>query len=88
MVDMHAQIMRSQRNEVSATVITARAMSPQEVAQLSEIIGMYFVDGGAKTKVLLEQKVDPDMLGGLQLTVGSTFVDFSLRTQIDDIEEA
>lgn len=86
MIDVHAQIVRSQKNEVSATIVTARPMTASETTKLRAAIAAHFVDSGPSTKVLLEQRVDPSILGGLQLTVGSTYVDFSLKAQVDEIE--
>lgn len=38
-------------------------------------------------KVLLEEKVDPDVLGGMVVKVGSTVYDGSARTQLRNIRE-
>lgn len=87
MVEVYDQLLRARRNEVSATVTTAQPMTASETKELQRVIAEYFADGGS-AKVVLEQRVEPDILGGLKLMVGSTYVDFSVKTQIDDIEEA
>ncbi|MGA7106059.1 MAG: ATP synthase F1 subunit delta [Candidatus Deferrimicrobiaceae bacterium] len=45
------------------------------------------LEGQTGKKVVLEEKVDPDVLGGMVVQVGSTVYDGSARTQIRQIRE-
>lgn len=45
------------------------------------------LEGQTGKKVLLEEKVDPDVLGGMVVKVGSTVYDGSARTQIRQIRD-
>jgi F-type H+-transporting ATPase subunit delta len=45
------------------------------------------LEGQTGKKVMLEEKVDPDVLGGMVVKVGSTVYDGSARTQIRQIRE-
>ena len=45
------------------------------------------LEGQTGKKVVLEEKVDPDVLGGMVVKVGSTVYDGSARTQIQHIRE-
>jgi F-type H+-transporting ATPase subunit delta len=45
------------------------------------------LEGQTGKKVVLEEKVDPDVLGGMVVKVGSTVYDGSARTQIQQIRE-
>jgi F-type H+-transporting ATPase subunit delta len=45
------------------------------------------LEGQTGKKVVLEEKVDPDVLGGMVVKVGSTVYDGSARTQIERIRQ-
>ena len=71
------------RGEVSAQVTSARQLNDAEVASLKDIL---------KSKLgrdaRLEAKVDPSLLGGLVVKVGSRMIDSSLRTKLNGIRAA
>ena len=72
-----------QRGEVQAQVTSARALSDAETVELKAIL---------KSKLgrdpRLETKVDPNLLGGLVVKVGSRMIDSSLRTKLTGIRAA
>jgi F-type H+-transporting ATPase subunit delta len=71
------------RGEVQAQVTSARALSDAETVELKAIL---------KSKLgrdpRLETKVDPTLLGGLVVKVGSRMIDSSLRTKLTGIRAA
>jgi F-type H+-transporting ATPase subunit delta len=71
------------RGEVEATVVSARALSEAEAVELKAIL---------KSKLgrdpRLKTKVDPSLLGGLIVKVGSRMIDSSLRTKLTGIRAA
>lgn len=71
------------RGEVRAQVISARALSDSETVELKAVL---------KSKLgrdpRLETKVDPTLLGGLVVKVGSRMIDSSLRTKLNGIRVA
>ncbi|MGZ5934691.1 MAG: F0F1 ATP synthase subunit delta [Rhizomicrobium sp.] len=71
------------RGEVQAQVTSARALSDSETIELKAIL---------KSKLgrdpRLETKVDPNLLGGLVVKVGSRMIDSSLRTKLTSIRAA
>ena len=71
------------RGEVRAQVISARALSDLETVELKAVL---------KSKLgrdpRLETKVDPTLLGGLVVKVGSRMIDSSLRTKLNGIRVA
>ena len=71
------------RGEVSASVTSARALNDAEVAQLKQILKSRL---GRDAR--LEAKVDPSLLGGLVVKVGSRMIDSSLRTKLTGIRAA
>jgi F-type H+-transporting ATPase subunit delta len=72
-----------QRGEVDAEVTSARALSDAEAAELRQVL---------KTKLgrdaRLQAKVDPTLLGGLIVKVGSRMIDSSLRTKLEGFRAA
>ena len=71
------------RGEVEATVTSARALDEAQIASLKQIL---------KSKLgrdaRLEAKVDPSLLGGLVVKVGSRMIDSSLRTKLNGMRAA
>jgi F-type H+-transporting ATPase subunit delta len=71
------------RGEVQAQVTSARVLSNAETVELKAIL---------KSKLgrdpRLETKVDPSLLGGLVVKVGSRMIDSSLRTKLTGIRAA
>jgi F-type H+-transporting ATPase subunit delta len=72
-----------QRGEVSAAVTSARPLNDAEVAELKQILKSKL---GREAR--LEAKVDPSLLGGLVVKVGSRMIDSSLRTKLSGIRAA
>ena len=81
MISAYTEILRAQKGEIEASVATAKPLSANETKQLKSIIAEEF----RSENVVLTQVVDESLLAGLTLTVGSTYVDLSVRSQIDDI---
>ena len=71
------------RGEVTAQVTSARALSDAEVTELKAIL---------KSKLgrdaRLDAKVDPSLLGGLVVKVGSRMIDSTLRTKLNGLRAA
>ena len=71
------------RGEVQAQVTSARALSDAETVELKAILKSRL---GRDPR--LEAKVDPNLLGGLVVKVGSRMIDSSLRTKLNSIRAA
>jgi len=71
------------RGEISAEVISSRALSDSQINEIGSSIGN--VTG---KKVFIEKIVDENILGGLIVKVGSQMVDSSLRTKINKLRFA
>lgn len=77
-----AQLSRH-RGEVTAEVISAGALSPAQLDAVTDALKR--VLGG---KVAVDAQVDPTLIGGMVVRVGSRMVDFSLRTKIEKLQLA
>jgi F-type H+-transporting ATPase subunit delta len=71
------------RGEVSAQVTSARPLSDAQTTELKNILRTKL---GREAR--LETKVDPSLLGGLVVKVGSRMIDSSLRTKLDGLRLA
>jgi len=72
------------RGETSAVVTSAVPLTPQQLQQLTDALRS--VLGGAK--VSIDAHVDPDILGGLVVKVGSRLFDSSIRSKLARLQLA
>ena len=76
-------LLAKHRGEIAATVISARALSADETAELKRTL---------KDKLgrepMLRTQVDAKLLGGLVVKVGSRMIDSSLRSKLDSLRAA
>lgn len=76
-------IAAAQRGEVSATVTSAHPLSDDQLATLKTKL-----TAREGRTVMLSAAVDPDLLGGLVVTIGSTRIDASIRTRLNSLAQA
>ncbi len=72
------------RGEVVAEVTSAHALSESQLASLTDTL--MGTSGGQKIKI--NAKVDPAILGGLIVKMGSRMIDSSLRTRLNALKIA
>jgi len=72
------------RGETTASVTSAVPLSPQQLQQLSDTLRS--VLGGAK--VSIDARVEPEILGGLVVKVGSRLFDSSIRSKLQRLQLA
>lgn len=73
----------TRRGEVVAEVASAQALAPAQLAKLTDTLRTAL--GG---KVTVQSRVDPDLLGGLVVKIGSRMIDASLRTKLQRLRLA
>ena len=76
-------IAAAQRGEVTAEVTSAHALTDQ---QLEALRTRLTAREGRTVKVV--PSVDPDLLGGLVVTIGSKRIDGSIRTRLNSLSQA
>jgi F-type H+-transporting ATPase subunit delta len=83
MADDYLALLAAHRGEVSAEVAAAAALAPSQIealkGQLAKVVGK---------AVNLDLKVDPALIGGLVVKVGSRMVDSSLRSKLQRLQLA
>eukprot|EP01116_Phalansterium_solitarium_P002126 TRINITY_DN1197_c0_g1_i1.p2 TRINITY_DN1197_c0_g1~~TRINITY_DN1197_c0_g1_i1.p2 ORF type:complete len:244 (-),score=87.46 TRINITY_DN1197_c0_g1_i1:323-1054(-) len=80
-VDAFQRLMADHRNEVSAVVISASALSPALLARLSEKLKNKFLR--PQDTLQIQTKIDESMIAGFQVQLGEKFIDMSLKTELD-----
>jgi F-type H+-transporting ATPase subunit delta len=76
-------IAAAQRGEVTATVTSAHPLSADQLAALKTKL-----TAREGRTVMLTAAVDPDLLGGLVVTIGSQRIDASIRTRLNSLAQA
>lgn len=76
-------IAAAQRGEVTATVTSAHPLSDDQIAALKTKL-----TAREGRTVMLSASVDPDLLGGLVVTIGSQRIDASIRTRLNSLAKA
>ncbi len=83
MINAFQEILKAYRGEVIAKVVSASELSDKQVKalgdQLKKAIG---------TRVTIDTSVEPELLGGLVVKVGSRMIDSSLRTKLQQLRLA
>lgn len=77
------KMLADKRGEVAAEVTAAHALTDAQKAAVSEAIKR--VVGG---KVSIDMKIDPSLLGGLIVRVGSRMIDGSVKTKLQKLQLA
>ena len=83
MIRAFAAIAAAQRGEVTAEVASAHPLSEDQVASLQEKL-----KAREGRTVKIRTSVDPDLLGGLVVTIGSKRIDSSIRTRLNTLAHA
>jgi len=83
MIAAFAAIAAAQRGEVSAEVVSAHPLDASQVEQLSQTL-----TARECREVKLSTRVDPDILGGLIVKIGSRQIDSSIRTRLNSLAQA
>jgi len=76
-------LVANQRGEMSADVTSAQALKPAQVAALAGTL-----KDALKRDIRITQTVDPTLLGGLVVKVGSRQIDSSLKSKLVRMERA
>jgi len=81
MIKAYRKMLADKRGELTAEVTAARALTPAQQAAVGDAIKRVF--GGI---VAVDVKVDPSLLGGLIVRVGSRMIDNSLKTKLQKLQ--
>ena len=83
MIRAFRAMLARERGETSASVTAAAKLTEAQIAALKQAL-----KAALGKEVMLEERVDPALIGGLVVTVGSRMVDTSLRTKLNSLKIA
>jgi len=83
MIDAFAALVAEAKGEISATVTSAAPLSDAQLAQIRDTLATR-----AKRSVAVTATVDPALIGGLVVRLGSRMIDSSIRTKLQMLEIA
>ena len=76
------------RGEVVAEVASAHALSDAQLTELKATLKAFVVRDALGKDVAVHTKVDPSLLGGLVVKIGSRMIDSSLKTRLTALKVA
>jgi F-type H+-transporting ATPase subunit delta len=79
----YEHLVAKSRGETEAEVTAARHLKDDEIAELKSVLKAKL---GKEPR--LHSRIDPTLLGGLVIKVGSRMIDSSLRTKLDSLRAA
>jgi F-type H+-transporting ATPase subunit delta len=83
MIEAYLARLAARRGEVAAEVMTARPLDQAQLGQLNEQLRRT-----VGRRVSIEARVDPTLIGGMIVKVGSRMVDSSIRSQLHRLQLA
>lgn len=83
MIKAFRTLLADSRGEVAAEVVSATPLSDKHLAAVADAL-----KASTGAKIALSSRVDPGLLGGMIVRVGSRMVDSSLRTKLSRLELA
>ena len=82
-IEAYRAMLAEHKGEVAAELVSAVPLQEEQVATLEKQLS-----GAVGKQVMLAARVDPGLLGGLVVRVGSRMLDASLRTKLRQLELA
>lgn len=74
-------LMAQARGEVQAEVVSAEPLSPEQAQRLADTLS-----ASAGKAVRLQTRVDPSLIGGLVVRLGSRMIDTSIRAKLGQLQ--
>ena len=81
-VSCYRRLLNETKGRIEAKVVSASALEPASVEQLRERLR-----GMSGKEILLQEEVDPGLLGGLLIELAGTVYDGSIRTQLEKMKQ-
>ncbi len=77
----YGKLLSHHRGEVVAEVVSAEPLDEAELAQLKSALS-----SAAAGNVVLQARVEPDLIGGLIVKLGSRMIDASIRAKLNSLK--
>lgn len=82
-IDAFLNHLAERRGEVTARVTSAAPLSPAQSTALAEALRK-----SAGAKLTIDQRIDPSLLGGIVVRLGSRMIDASLKSKLNRLQLA
>jgi F-type H+-transporting ATPase subunit delta len=82
-IELFGRLLAEHRGEVTAEITAARPLSDAQVEALKETLR-----GALESEVKLNVTIDPAIIGGLVVRVGSRMIDTSIRSRLAGLQNA
>jgi len=82
-IRLFRRIAADHRGETTAEVVTAHALKDDQLAALKQQLR-----SRVGREVSIETRIDPEILGGIVIKLGSQMIDSSIRTKLNRLAEA
>ena len=79
--DKYAELMRASRGEVLSVVTSADELTKAQLKSLEDSFKASFLKPGET--LIMDTKINKDILGGLQVQIGDEFMDLSLASKVN-----
>ncbi len=83
MIDAFLKTLAARRGEVTATVVSAAALTESQLSALGAALKK-----AMGSNVAIDAAVDPGLLGGMVVKVGSRMIDSSIKTKLQNLQLA
>ncbi|WP_096185872.1 F0F1 ATP synthase subunit delta [Evansella halocellulosilytica] len=81
--DNFKALVNEEQGVAEATVITAKPLNEEEKSAITDV----FKNIAGKQKLLIENVIDKDIIGGLKVRIGDRIYDGSVANQLDRIQQ-
>lgn len=78
--DALSELLRAQSGAISAHVVSANALSSQQEQAIAKMVGDF-----TGKKAALTTSTNPNLIGGFTVSVGSTLIDASVNTRLNQL---
>ena len=83
MIIAFRSLLAAHRGEMTADIVTAESLSDSHLSSLKEAL-----KSATGKDVMINQSVDPSLLGGMVVKIGSRMIDTSLKTKLNSLHIA
>ena len=81
-IESFLNLISKNKGELNAKLISSKELSTEEQKEIEKELSENF-----KSKLNIQYKYDPDLIGGLIIQVGSIMVDTSIKTKLKKLEK-
>ena len=82
-IDSFLNIISSNKGELKAKLLSSKELSKAEIEKIRNELSKDF-----QSPINIDYKYDPDLIGGLDIQIGSVMVDTSIKTKLGQLQKS